>query len=161
MRKVKAQCILGLVLAMPLLFAQNAPEPKGRFLLTISVDQDVIRVGSELKLNVVLANASGEKEIVVGTSSAGEQNYRISVTDLQGKSPAATKYGRALKGEPWVQDGKTLVMVDKYMLVHLPPSKTLKDTIVLNKLYDLSQPGKYRIQAERYDEERKVCNAPS
>lgn len=125
-------------------------------MLSISVDQDVVRVGSELKLNVVLANASGEEEIVVGTSAAGEQNYKLSVTDLQGKPPASTKYGRALKGETWIQDGKTVVVVDKYMPVHLPPSKTLKETIDLNKLYDLSQPGKYRIQAERYDEERKV-----
>ncbi len=79
MRKVRVERILGLVLAVPLIFAQNAPAPKGRFLLTISVEQVVVKVGSELKLIVALANASGEKEIVVGTSSAGRtelQNQR-------------------------------------------------------------------------------------
>ena len=115
----------------------------------------MVKVGSEIKLYVILANAVDE-EIVVGTSSATEQSYKLNITDLQGKPAASTRYGRYLEGEAWIEDGKTVVVVGKYIPVHLTPSKTLKETIDLNKLYDLSQPGKFRIQAERYDEERKV-----
>jgi hypothetical protein len=74
------------------------------------------------------------------------------VRDDKGNSPPETKYQRVLRGEepltePWVASVAT---------ISVDPGKTFSDAMIANKFYDLSKPGKYKIQVQRTDPASKV-----
>ena len=137
------------------LIAQAQPT-KPAISLRISAKQNVIQAGSELQLTIVATNIiDHDISLFRGKGEAeGEFNYKIDVRDDKGIAPSRTWYGNRLQGkdvdEPKDSAQATLI-VSSDVLLPIQPGGTLTEVIIVNKMFDLSQPGKYSIQAQRLD----------
>lgn len=160
--------------------AQPAKPAKPAFSLRISAAQNVIKAGSELRLTIVATNISDHDiSLLRGKGEAeGEFNYMIDARNDKGSAPSRTKYGNQLQGkdvsepkdsaqaknaetQPAGNDAgpqtfQETVIVSSDVLLTIQPGETLTDVIIVNKLFDLSQPGKYSIQAQRADPDSKM-----
>jgi hypothetical protein len=161
------------------LIAQAQPAQPA-FSLRISAEQNVIQAGSELRLTVVATNISDHDiSLFRGKGEAeGEFHYMIDVRNDKGIAPSRTKYGNHFLGkdvdEPKdsaqaknaetqpagidasPQTFQETVIVSSDVLLPIQPGGTLTDVIIVNKMFDLSQPGKYSIQAQRADPDSKM-----
>ena len=100
-----------------------------------------------------------------GSKISGEQ-FRI--YGESGSPPSETKAFRIRKGDepppPPVykrgQDGKVIMLdtipIGSGIVETLAPGGTIDETIVLTGFYDLSKPGKYKVDVERTDYESKA-----
>jgi len=126
------------------------------FTLTIRVDQNTFKVGSKIELQIALANTSNRSLAVWkenGEPSAELDGFGIVVQDGNGASAHETKYGRAVTGKEESTEGR----VSSGVGGSLPPGETFKDATVLNKLFDLSEAGKYKVQVLRTDPASKAA----
>lgn len=125
--------------------------------LAIKARQNVVKVGSEVRVKISLTNTSNH-EIVVSRekgNALGELDYKVDVRDETGGLARKTKYLRAIQGE---NTGETTVTVSSPGLFSVQPGKSLEEEdVVVSNLYDLSKPGKYAIQVERTDETSKTA----
>jgi len=119
-------------------------DSSGPFSIAISTAHDSIKVNSEPMLQIDLTNTSGH-EIRIAKSpgdSEAEFQFDIEVRDPNGNPAQETAYLRKLK------DKNTLKWWSRISLT-LAPGESLKDTALIGKLFDLSQPGKYTVQVSR------------
>lgn len=135
------------VLTATLIAPSRAPErPKTSFTLYISTDEDTVRAGDNILLNVLAANTSDHQI----TYDAALTKDDIQVRDAQGKLAPLTKDGRALRAELG-RPGST------YNLRGIGAGDTLPlGDIAVGAFYDLRQPGDYTIQILRFDDETKT-----
>lgn len=138
------------------LFSGEARSAEPAFSLNIKLASDVIKAGSDVTVTVVLANVSDQPQSL-GWGEPDEGNFTLDVRDASGIQAGKTRLYRALTGdhtgkdalEPPLPAGTEQVMVGKFTTITLPPGKTQTYNAVVNKLYDLSQPGKYSIVASK------------
>jgi hypothetical protein len=126
----------------------QGPNGKQPFTLAIRVDQLTFKIGSQIRLRITLTNTSGQDLPIgraKGDAQAEEVGYRIEVLDEEGKNAPETKFQRVIKGE---EDG---IFVSSPIAITIQSGKTYEDAMMVNKFYDLSQPGKYTIQVQRRD----------
>jgi hypothetical protein len=139
--------------------AQPADHPP--FSITISSSQDIWKVGSEIKITIILRNES-DRAITIQKAyaeDAGEMFMDVEVKDGQGKSVPKTKYYRVLRREdeyePTVQPtGEVIQRVLGGGSVHkrlVQPGQILKDGMIISQLYELGRAGKYTLRVERRD----------
>jgi hypothetical protein len=117
--------------------------------------QNVVKAGSEVRLTITLTNTA-DHEIFVRREKRldlGELSYTIDVRNDKGKTAPESQYQLALKGEP---SAGTTVVVSAPGLFPVKPGATLEEAVVLNKLFDLTLPGKYLVQAKRIDDTTKL-----
>ena len=152
MALVRALRLLVVVIAAEgALAAQSGQPPKlvePRFSIAISVDSSTVKTGSQITTKAVLTNKAKDT-IFLDTFAqwTGELDLEVEVRDVQGNLAPLTDYGRlVIKGEGDVP------IVGKVFSMALLPGEVLKKDVVISKLYDLSQPGKYTIQAQRVDD---------
>jgi len=124
------------------------------FSVTISAAQDVVKAGAAAIIKIVLTNTSNHR--INLTHMLGNRGglYRVDVWDSQG-SPVPQAKPRTWLDEKGrrvrqIRVGTGVTTLD------LQPGETLKEECPLNERYDLTQPGKYFIQASRYDYETKT-----
>jgi hypothetical protein len=148
-----------LLLATAPFLSQAGQEPgtdKPPFSLSISGAQDVVQAGSAVTVKVALTNTSDHKIGVVADSDGrGPIDCRIEIRDTQDKMV------RDAKPHVWKdKNGRTIkriyVGASSAMSVGLQPGQTLSDEFPVNKRFDLTEPGKYSVQASRYDSETKT-----
>jgi len=146
MRRITRLALLAasVVLAAASCLSQtSASQP---FTIAIAAVQRDFKVGVEIRVRITLTNTSG-RELLVGRAKgdarAEEAGYRIEVVNERGKNPPETKYQRVVKGE--ADD----ILVSSPVGFTVQPGKTFEDAMIANKFYDLSQPGKYKIQVQR------------
>ena len=156
------------------LIAQAQPT-KPAISLRISAKQNVIQAGSELQLTIVATNITDHDiSLFRGKGEAeGEFNYKIDARDDKGIAPSRTWYGNRLQGkdvdepkdsaqaknaetQPAGNDAgpqtfQETLIVSSDVLLPIQPGGTLTDVIIVNEMFDLRQPGKYSIQAQRLD----------
>ncbi|MBV8902997.1 MAG: hypothetical protein JOZ22_05115 [Acidobacteriia bacterium] len=76
--------------------------------------------------------------------------------DSSGSAPHDTPFGRALKGR---EDPTRLTaatpLTGSLVYLEMRPGQILTDSVNLSRLHDLTQPGKYVIQAKAFDIESK------
>jgi hypothetical protein len=79
----------------------------------------------------------------------------VEVLNDQGNSAHDTLYKRSLKGKGRCDEAGRcyLGFMGSIITYFLKPGETIKDGLTLNRLYDLTKPGKYTIQCQRFDEE--------
>lgn len=134
------------------------PKVQGPFSLAISVPRNEARVGSELKIKVVLTNTSDHVITVWRDPKASDQAelfHKVLVHDQAGKIATETRHGRRMRtGED--PPGELTVRVDSAAPYSLRPGEVIREEATIGKLYDLRQPGKYTIQVERIDDESKT-----
>jgi hypothetical protein len=114
--------------------------------------------GSQVGLKIVTHNTS-DHTITLWADKAqnrqGNSTYQLKIRAADGSSPADTPLGSQQKARADVPHGAGYSMAspaggDK---LALQSGQTWSDTVMLNEFYNLSQPGKYAIQATRFDPE--------
>jgi hypothetical protein len=122
--------------------------------IKISAAKENVKAGSDVTIDVIFTNTS--KNHIVFASGAkrqdqGETDYKVEVQDETSKRALETNYGHKLRtGED--PPGQHTVIVGSSVTFDVPPRGTVKNTILVNKLYELSKPGKYEIHVERLDD---------
>jgi hypothetical protein len=114
-----------------------------KFSLTISLPQSVVKSASKVELDITKKNISEHDlmcETVVGTA---EEDYDVIATDGEGKPAVETKYGRKIHGkEPYKGTSRSS------FIRTLKPGEEVQEHLFVNRIYDLSQPGKFTIQVQ-------------
>jgi hypothetical protein len=142
--------LLPLVLAIAALEASLPTVEAQSFTFTISAVQDVVKVGSKVRVRIELKNTS-EDDISLTSLPCGKEDcpeikgFRPVVKDSHGKEPPLTKWGRLVFGRQTPEDRSSLVLnaVGSYPLA---PGRTYTTEMVVSNLYDLSLPDSYTIQ---------------
>jgi hypothetical protein len=122
--------------------------------LTISAP-GLVKTGSDLRVNVVLRNVGDQAVNLtsapkVFNGSVGEVHfYRATVRDGKGDPAVYTAFGKKIWGEDAAPGA--LFEGSGILLQPLNPGEEDKHFLMINKLYDLSKPGKYTIQVTRLD----------
>jgi hypothetical protein len=144
---IHAVSILGLVQSGPHEASMAA------FSVAISLPQTTVRVGAEIKLDVVLTNTSKKDLFLTITGNLAEFDYSIKVLDKTGNEPHETKYFRAARGKDSSDPGDrtTLVVAPSTGIRQIKPGDTFTSIVDLSKIYD-QQAGTYTVQVERFDE---------
>jgi hypothetical protein len=126
-------------------------EPK--ISITIKTAQSAVKVGSDVDVEVEMKNISTAD---VGAGGAmGPPGlttlFRWEIRDNDGKAVQMTEYGiKANHLEP-PPPGPPHIWAGSFFGEALSPGKTLVQKLALSKEYNLSKPGKYTIQALRFD----------
>ncbi len=120
--------------------------------ITISTAKGTVKSGSDVTVEVIFTNTS--KANIVFASGAkredqGELDYTVHVRDSSSARAPETKRGHLLRTGEDSPGGETYLIISSTMNIDVPPGGTVKREILLNRLYDLSKPGKYTIQVER------------
>jgi hypothetical protein len=107
----------------------------------------------------------------VTRTAAGETFHGIEIKNEKGVRAPLTRYGHIAKGETPPADkpnqsqnqnasqgggSEGSPFTGSVVSVTIPPGGVSRDAIIANKLYDLSQPGKYSIQVNKWDGESKT-----
>jgi hypothetical protein len=133
---------------------QQSDAGNPRFSVAISVAADVFKVDAEPTLKIVMANTSDHHIKLPDIQGNEGHIYRVNILDSQGK-PALQVNSRTLHGENG-RPVRHIYMGGNATTVDLDPGQTVTDECRLDKRYDLTKPGKYTIQASRYDSETKT-----
>lgn len=128
------------------------------FSVTIEAPSTAFKIGAPVKLYVILKNTS-DHEIQVWRNALGQEGlvYKLDVKDEHGKIPAGTKFEKSLKGleNPAYLTPETPINISGAW-VPLKSGGTLTDPINVCRLYDLTSPGRYTLQVQRFDDESKT-----
>jgi hypothetical protein len=165
--------VLVLFGAVSLSFAQDQ---KPSFSLIISTPKSTVPVGSEVRLDITVTNIS-DHDVALTWSSPSELIYGFDIRDSKGRSPAETERLRWVRGKvAKTASGKTVELDSSGKpkergeigepLFGVPgaaiqgsvykPGHGHSESIVLNRMYDLSQPGDYTIQLSKKDSATKT-----
>lgn len=153
--------IVALSLSAAIAIAQSA---QPNFSISIGVEQNKVRAGSDLAISVVETNVSNHPIwLGGGLQPLPGTGIVLEVLDVQGVSAPKTELYRIWRGEenpPIVfhpaEGGKpawteTHIPMLSGRGVLIDPGNVVKDQIVVNKLFDLSKPGKYTIRLRQID----------
>lgn len=136
------------------------------FSVTIATPANVVKIGSDIRIDITIKNTS-DHEIDLPRSvrtDLGEWFTDVEVSDEKGNAMPETKYYRVLRGKDTYDneprpDGKFAPKVQQTFGLSgysVKPGANLRDGTVLNKLVDLTRPGKYTIRVRRRDEGTKL-----
>lgn len=117
--------------------------------LTIKAEQDVVQAGSAVKVQITITNVSKQKIGVQRERNPGhgEIFHEFDIRDADGNPAPESNYQKRLRANP-----PFLSLVPTV----LAPGESAKDEATLSKLYDLSLPGEYTVQARRYDNDSRT-----
>jgi hypothetical protein len=125
------------VLAVPLRFhATNTP-----FTLVISSEAKSVKVGSAVEIKLSLTNASAQDidaSANISDLTGVDPNFIFEVRDAIGNLVSKREYEH-----PELATGHALLNRV------IKPGKTLEEKADIGRLYDMSRPGEYSIQASR------------
>jgi len=142
---------------------------KPPFSIRISLAQDVVKPGSEIRLDVVLTNTANENIVI---AQCGRPNYQIEVFDSHGKplpklkdcvpreSPDHPGWTSLCPGDVTTASPLIICAPQNQVLKSMRPHEILKAEMVVNELYDLSQPGKYTVHVQLVNEPRTLLTVP-
>jgi hypothetical protein len=117
-------------------FTESSTPP---FALTLDAEENPVKVGSEVKVDIMLTNSSNRAMHM--SYGLTESDYAFEVRDSQNRVPPETEFARKSKGRGYFSNDH---------LFYVQPGESLpKAPLVVSKFYDLSRPGKYNIQVSR------------
>jgi len=136
--------ILCMLLCSTESFAQPSPPMEtspAPISLVASIPADVVRAPSELLLAISMTNTSNSP-INIWAAGWGPmwRGFRFDVRDAAGTALAETAAARTIGHSPLNGSSGPFFV--------LAPGKTVKTEVVLNRLYELSQPGQYSVQVQ-------------
>jgi hypothetical protein len=120
-----------------------------------------VTAGSDVVIEITITNTASNDSFVF-TSKAGAETagYIPEVRREDGTVPPMTRYGRKwIKGE-W-ERGDYSDLESGGTLNRLHSGEKVTDGTLLNKLYNLTQPGRYTVQIRRFDFKEKKPVATS
>ena len=109
------------------------------FALTLKAEENPVKAGSEVKVDITLRNSSNRAmHMSYGLS---EIDYALDVRDSENRTPPETDFARKSKGRAYFSSDQTF---------YLQPGECLPTApLVVSKFYDLSRPGNYLVQVSR------------
>jgi hypothetical protein len=163
------RCAIAILAAAPLFClakTQTTTPPKAPFSLALKPEQNIFSLDEPVKLSVTLTNTS-DHAITVWVENPSAQAggvisgqggfvYKFHVLDEKGRVPGDTRFGKALRGlsDPAYLTDETPIKRSGGWTT-LQPGKTLTNTLTVSTVFDFKEPGKYRIDVERFDDESK------
>src|SRR5258708_4630934 len=136
---------------------QSATSQRPVISVTLSSVSTVIKLGSEIRLKIVVTNTS-DHDLHLRRSigkDQGEFLNRFEVYDEQGNAAVKTKYYKDITGEK-IENEEPQELYLNFAGSLLKPGESLNEEVILNKLYVFDKPGKYTIQVEHEDPETKT-----
>ncbi len=124
-----------------------APRPTARTSYTPAIDtlDDTVTAGSQIRLQIEVTNTSNDQFVY----DPGITKLVFDVRNAQGGSAPLMPAGESLR--------KMYGSVGHGQLITVPQGKTMSaGAAQLDKIYDLSKPGKYTVQVSRFDDTTKV-----
>ncbi len=141
--------VLALIaIAGTLSFAQ---ETKPQLSISISTPDVVVKVGADIRLDIIVKNTSGREARFARSKGDAEFDYDITVHNKNGQPANKTPYGHKIHSKEPSDTPRHGGMV----LIRLNPEQEYVQRITLNKLLEIQEPGTYVIQVERRDSEIK------
>ena len=152
MRSVITLRLLTAISAMLVISAQaqvyipSAKPPDLHGLVTVTaLAPSTVKTGTEITLQIKVENISGEPVTVLRDVN-DYLNNRVMVFEVdRGKEAKVSDLHHFLRGE---ESQKPHFVPGKPSSTTLKPKESYVDEVILNKLYDLGDPGKYRIEVE-------------
>jgi len=128
-------------------YAQLSPSdqaPAPSFSITANVLENVVKARSEVLLEIAMTNRS-KNELVYGIDNEFPiwRLFEIDFRDSAGNPVPMTPAGQD------IERGNDTVLHSA--LVRIKPGKTLQAEMILNRVFDLSRPGSYRIEIRMRD----------
>ena len=132
----------------------EASSGKPRLSVALRMVENTSKAGSKVIVDVLLTNISSGKVLL--PAGGGEDIlpwYTIQVRRKDGAPVPESQLVQAQKRGSAKPLPPGMFKVDNYSRImgELQPGQTAKERVVLNDLYDLSQPGDYVVQAERIE----------
>jgi hypothetical protein len=119
------------------------------FALTIhSNKQERFKVGDEIRIHVSRKNTSEKPVPTAPTIPTAETSYKVFVEDADGHLAKETPFGRTLRTGKGEHGEETVTVAKSGLFRYLQPGETMNEEIVLNRLYDLSTPGRYTVYVQ-------------
>jgi hypothetical protein len=138
--------------------AAPSPTAEATFSIAIKAAQETVKSGSEARVGITLTNIS-KRQISIfkvnGNGQAELAGFDVDVRNTDGNTPPETKYHKKIKTGEDAQ-GETSQVVVSGGYISLNSGESVKDEIVVTRLFDLSSPGSYKVQVEKMDEQSKV-----
>jgi hypothetical protein len=132
------------------------------FSITISTPESVVKVGSVVRLDITTKNISSATGYRFESTGPG-RSIHVEVLDRSGFHVLETPKGQELHGtDPHRHFGGAIFRAK----IPFKPGETFEEHLILSEEYDLSEPGKYTIQAYRSnvateDDLKAKSNVPS
>jgi hypothetical protein len=138
---------LSLTLALLVIGSAHAAPPTASFTIAISTPHSIVKVGEAAPINIVMTNISNQ-DISYPIPFIAEPNsssiFRIHILAEDNKDVPETPFGQ--KQHPTGPVGGSAFNL------RLAPGESAKfHDLVLNKQWEINQPGKYTVYAERFD----------
>jgi hypothetical protein len=117
------------------------------FTLSIKSSPSTVKAGTEIKLEITVANVSDRPISVYQVSGEAEAVNKIEVRDTSGSVLPR------IDGRTMMISGKPHYLPKQWLSrkgVVLKPGETLEDFSILSKMFDLTKPGKYAIVAKHW-----------
>jgi hypothetical protein len=134
-------------LPFPLLLAGfcAAQQQPPSFSLAISTPHSVVKAGQAVPLTIVITNTSDREIYYAGALNLPGAMY-VHVVDGNNKPAAETPYGRTQHGTAFPPTGSGSVL-----RIDIAPGESMKEEVMVDKEWDISQPGIYTMQVEKSD----------
>jgi hypothetical protein len=133
--------------------ASIAPGVEPAFSLTVkALNHPVSRV-SGVQLEVITENTS-DHDVLLWAEKAGREQAGVTyMVDIHGSTgiPPDTEFGRLSRHRAAIMSAASRISGAGGDRLVLRPGESWADSISVSKLYDLSQPGEYNIQVQRFD----------
>jgi|tagenome__1003787_1003787.scaffolds.fasta_scaffold18941475_1 hypothetical protein len=117
--------------------------------IRLVLPQQTVKAGSKVYVKIHLKNEKNEKR---GMEVRGrtDRNFSYEVRDQNGKRPPLTELGRQIiENYPYPMGGS----ITQYSF---EPGEAKEESCEITSLFDLSQPGNYTIQVQRWDPDSKA-----
>lgn len=118
--------------------------------LTISTGRTEFHPGEQVNVRVTLKNISERPLLAAKLTPPGaaDLHYKTYVYDESGSLASETKYGKMLRTDKGENGKETVIVENGGMLRYLKAGESAEEDMTLNKLFDLSKPGKYTVQVQ-------------
>ncbi len=150
------------LISMLLLFTADAVgqdelRSKSPFSIALSAERLEFRPGSPIPLKVMMTNTSDRdlrfdiifiRDKELNYEPVKERLVDVQLYDNEGNSVPLTLFGRVARGR--------CLCFGKGVQGLLRPGESLTEEADLSKEFDIKQPGKYTIRAQRFDEKSKA-----
>jgi hypothetical protein len=152
-------CVSGISISLCAQTTRPATGTTPPFSISISSPSTIVKGGASVFVDAVVKNTSAQI-ISVHTTVPPALAYDIEVWTEKSVRANETKMGRIRNNHTTPEDEREPeIIVASGGDGPLEPGKTLTDHVNVSDLYDLSGPGKYTIQFERFDPETKTSVA--
>jgi hypothetical protein len=159
MRRIKSLVIL--VLAWGHCYAQTVTSAKAIsqkpvFSITLAAPAEPIHLGTPINLTVTINNVT-TKEIYWEADRGKNSVYKaVNISLVKGgHEPETTLLNRRIHGKQRADDPVDAGSGSSIVLSY-PPGKMFTMTIDVTKLYQITEPGQYTVEASRYDDDSKT-----